>query len=88
MAEYFTDISELQRPDERKHSHPLTKRRTEIDLAASLWPKLQNFVLTESIWHSSEFFFAGNFSGFESFIDHLLGLGHQSLHTQLDTPGW
>ena len=44
MEEYFTYILELQRLDDRRHSYPLTKRRTEIDLAASLWPESPCFV--------------------------------------------
>ena len=35
-----------------------------------------------------EYFFAGDFSGIKSFIDHLLGLDNQSLYTQPDTPGF
>ena len=44
MEKYFTYILELQRLDDRRHAYPLTKRRTEIDLAASLWPESPSFV--------------------------------------------
>ena len=44
VEEDFTYILELQRLDDIKHSYPLTKRRTEIDLAASLRPEYPSFV--------------------------------------------
>ena len=44
VEEYFTYILELQRLDDIRHSYPLTKRRTEIDLAASLRPESPSFV--------------------------------------------